>query len=63
MARKVNLNMHATKIFITAEEFDKFIKDHQDAEDVERYADCTWFPVRTSITETLDIEVLAVPVK
>lgn len=55
--------MHAIKVFVTAEDFDKFIKNHLDAGDVEKYADCTWIPVKVSITDLLEIEVLAAPAK
>lgn len=55
--------MHAIKVVMTTEDFDKFIKNHLDAGDVEKYADCTWIPAKISITDLLEIEVLAVPAK
>lgn len=55
--------MHAIKVCVTAEDFDKFIKKHLGSKDTERYADCTWVPVKLSVTDSLEIEVLTVPAK
>jgi len=55
--------MHAIKIVISPQEFDKFVKKHLDKQDAERYADCEWVPVVIKTTDLLQIEVLTVPAK
>ena len=53
--------MHAIKIVISPQEFDKFVKKHLDKQNAERYADCEWIPAVIKTTDLLQIEVLAVP--
>ena len=55
--------MHAIKVYLTAKDFDEFIKSHLSKEDSERFADCEWVPVKINMTEMLEIEVTAVPAK
>lgn len=55
--------MHVIKVYLTAKDFDEFIKNHLSKEDLERFADCEWVPVKISVTDQMEIEVTAVPAK
>lgn len=55
--------MYALKVYMTSEEFDQFIKKHLSDEDLERFAECEWFPVKFDITDLMEIEVVAIPAK
>jgi hypothetical protein len=55
--------MHAIKIYVTRDEFDKLIKEHLNDRDAERFAGCEWAPIRVEVTDVLDVEVTAVPVR
>ena len=55
--------MHAIKVHITAEDFDKFIKEHLCKEDADKYADYEWVPAKIEVTEFFSIEGTTVPTK
>lgn len=55
--------MHVIKVYLTAKDFDDFIKNHLSKEDSERFTDCEWVPVKISVTDQMEIEVTAVPAK
>lgn len=55
--------MYAIKVYLTAKDFDEFIKNHLSKDDSARFADCEWVPVKINVTDLLEIEVTAVPTK